>query len=110
MDREFIERLLAPEYRLTFANDPRAPRVISREEWFAALDKMSFGTYEISTSKELIFGNVGVLSMHVRFDNWRFDGNLLPSEYIVTDVFVLRDERWQVVNRISESVGDAPAF
>ena len=109
-DRDCLESLLAAEFRLTFANDVRAPRAISREEWFVALGRMSFGSYEITDSEEVVFGNTGVLDMHVRFDEWRFDGDLLPAEYVVTDVFVRRDGRWQVVNRISESVGDAPNF
>jgi ketosteroid isomerase-like protein len=110
MDREALEDLLAPEFRLSFVNDPRAPRTAPREEWFAMLGRMSFGEYEVLCSQEVLFGEVGVLHMHVRFEDWRLDGNLLPSDYRVTDVFVRRGGKWLVVNRISEPAGKAPEF
>ena len=106
-DRDFLENLLAAEFRLTFANDVRVPRAISREEWFVALDRMTFGSYEITSSEEISFANTGVLDMHVRFDGWHLNGRLRSAEEVVTDVFVRRDGRWQVVSRISESVGEA---
>jgi hypothetical protein len=109
-DRSVLEELLAPEFRLSFVRDPRAPRTVSREEWFAMLERMSFGGYEITSSEESIFGNVGVIHLNVRFDEWRLDGNLLPAEYRITDVFVRRTIEWQVVNRLSQPIADAPVF
>ena len=109
-DREALELLLAPEFRLSFSKDPRAPRVLSREEWFENLEKMTFEGAVILEFQESLLGNVGFLHMRVRFDGWRFEGNLLPALYIVTDVFVKRDGRWQVTNRISESLEGVPGF
>jgi hypothetical protein len=109
-DLPVLEELLAPEYRLTFAADPRAPRAISRGEWFAALEKMSFGEYSFSEVNEVDYGNRGVVHMRARFHDWIFDGTLLPVEYVLTDVFVKRQGRWQVINRISEGVDGSPNF
>lgn len=109
-DLEFLESLLAPDFRLSFADDPRAPLTFSREQWFDRLKLMSFGTLSISTSQESVFANVGVVQMRARFEDWRFEGTLLPAEYDLTDVFVRRDGRWQVVNRISEGVSGSPTF
>jgi hypothetical protein len=110
LDREALKRLLAPEFRLSFSVDPRAPRVISREEWFENLDKMSFSGADILDFEEVFLGNVGVFQMRARFNDWRFEGNLLPALYTVTDVFVHRKGRWQVINRISESLEGVPNF
>lgn len=110
IDHPALESLLAQEFRLSFITDPRAPRTVSREDWFAMLDRMSFKGYEILDWREELFGNVGVIHIHVRFDEWLLDGNLLPPEYFVTDVFIKRDGRWQVINRISEPAGEAPEF
>lgn len=49
--------------------------------------------------------------MRARFHDWTFDGVTLPIEYLVTDVFVHRDGRRQVVSRVSDVVGEtAPHF
>ena len=109
-NQTFLESLLAAEFRLSFVDDVRAPKTFSREDWFANLGRMTFGEYEIYDSQEVIFGKVGFLHMNVRFDDWTFDGNLLPAEYTVTDVFVFRDGRWQVTNRISEPKSESPKF
>ena len=110
LDVSYLERLLAAEFRLSFVTDPRAPRTMPREEWLATLPRMSFGPYEIFRSQEVKFGNVGVIHFACRFTEWRLDGNPLPPDYSITDVFIKRDGRWQVVNRISEPAGDAPEF
>ena len=110
LDRNTLEDLLSAEFRLSFVEDPRAPRTVSREEWFAMLDRMSFDSYEILSSEESCFGNVAVVHMHVRFNGWRLDGNLLPAEYKVTDIFIHRNGRWQCINRISEPAGESPKF
>ena len=109
-DHRFLESLLASEFRLSFVDDVRAPKTLSRADWFANLDRMTFGDYEIYHSKEVIFGKVGFLHMDVRFDDWTFDGNPLPSDYTVNDIYDYRENRWQVTNRISEPKGESPKF
>lgn len=103
-DRNFLQNLIAVEFRLSFSSDPRAPGVITREAWFSALDRMSFGACELTNVESFDFGNTGVVKMQAKFKDWRIDGTLLAEDYFVTDVFVKRDGCWQVVNRISESV------
>ncbi len=109
-DRVFLDSLLAAEFRLSFVDDERAPLTFSRESWFENLKRMTFGAFTMYESQEEIFGKVGVIHLKVRFDDWAIDGNLLPAEYTITDVFVHRDGRWQVINRISEPLGESPKF
>jgi ketosteroid isomerase-like protein len=109
-DRETLERLLAPEFRLSFVTDPRAPDVISRESWFSTLDRMTFASFEIHSTKAVVFDDVAVIHAHLSLHGWRFDGNLLPSEYKVTDVCVRREGAWKVVQRISAPTAEAPEF
>jgi hypothetical protein len=110
LETDFLDRILAAEFRLSFVSDPRAPRTVPREEWFGMLPRMSLGSCEILASKAVSFGNVGVIHLAARFEEWRLDGNLLPSDYSITDVCIKRDGRWQVINRISEPAGEAPEF
>ena len=109
-DRSFLESFIAAEFRLSFVDDVRAPGTFGREDWFSNLGRMTFGAFTVYESKEVIFGKVGVIHLNVRFDDWTFDGNLLPAEYTITDVFVYRDGRWQVTNRISEPLAESPKF
>jgi hypothetical protein len=109
-DRSFLESLLAAEFRLSFVDDERSPNTFSRESWFGHLDRMTFGESTIFEPKEIIFGKVGVIRFNTSFADWTIDGHLLPSEYSVTDVFVYRDSRWQVTNRISEPWAESPKF
>ncbi len=109
-DRDTLERLLAPEFRLSFVTDPRAPGAISREAWFEALKQMTFDSFEIHSTKAVVFDEVGVIHAHLSLYGWRFNGSLLPSEYKVTDICVRRDGVWKVVQRISAPTAEAPDF
>ena len=110
MDKGALEEILAPEFRLSFVTDPRAPQTIDRSAWFEMLDRMSFGAYAILDSKEVEFGEVAAIHARVSFADWKLDGRLLPSEFQVSDVFVRRDGRWRCINRISQPVSLAPDF
>jgi hypothetical protein len=110
MDRLTLDEILAPEFRLSFVTDPRAPKTVPREAWFSMLDRMSFGKYEILDHREVYFGEVGIISAHVVFHDWRLDGETLPSEFRITDVYIRREGRWQCANRISEPATLAPDF
>ena len=109
-DQDFLNSLLAEEFRLSFVDDVRAPMTFSRESWFENLKRMTFGAFTVYESQEVIFGKVGVIHLKVRFDDWAIDGRLLPSEYKITDIYVHRDGRWQVTNRVSEPLHDSPKF
>jgi len=110
MDKGALEEILAPEFRLSFVTDPRAPKTLDRSAWFEMLDRMSFGAYEILSSKEVEFGEVAAIHARVSFADWTLDGRPLPSEFQVTDVFVRRDGQWLCINRISEPVSQSPDF
>jgi ketosteroid isomerase-like protein len=93
-DRERLESIVAREFTLVGRTGPR-----SREEW---LDEWS-AAYEIADWRyeeiEIeVYGNTAVLSSRYS-QTARHDGADVSGSYLVTDVWVRRDGRWQVVRR-----------
>lgn len=109
-ERNVLDGLLAAEFRLSFVTGARAPGTVERAGWFANLERMSFGKFELSDPREERFGNVGVIHLEACFNDWLLDGQLLSPRYRITDVWIRRDGMWQVINRISEPLGEEPRF
>jgi ketosteroid isomerase-like protein len=93
-DRAGLDSIVAREFTLVGRSDGR-----SREDW---LDEWS-GSYEIDDWRyeEIeveLYGNTAVLSSRYS-QTARHDGDDRSGSYLVTDVWVRRDGRWQVVRR-----------
>jgi ketosteroid isomerase-like protein len=93
-DRERLESIVAREFSLVGRSDEK-----SREEW---LDEWS-GSYVIDEWRyeEIeveLYGNTAVLSSRYS-QTARHDDADRSGSYLVTDVWVRRDGRWQVVRR-----------
>ncbi len=103
-----LEGILAAEFRLTFVESsdrPGKPEV-TREQWLENLKQMTFGPVEMRGMRVTMQGErVAAVRMRMTLEEWKFGDSLIPPEYDLTDVWVHRDGRWQVVNRISEPVG-----
>lgn len=113
-DLERLDALLAAEYRLTFVDawpgpaDAEKPEV-DRARWLENTRGMSFGLIEMHDLKVMPLGNnVAIARLRMVLNDWRMGDEKLPSTYDVTDVWVRRDGRWQVVNRISEPLAPLP--
>ena len=89
-DAAFIDRVLADEFIVTYDNGVRADRTIELD-----LAKTANENIESSTMDEFIvkeFGNTAVVWFTLHLD------------YRFTDVFVLRDGRWQCVSSQSTKI------
>ena len=71
---------------------------------------MSFGKTEFLSIVPHVFQSVGLTQIQALFHDWALDGKPLPPEYRITDDWVWREGRWQVVSRVSEPAHDGPAF
>jgi ketosteroid isomerase-like protein len=99
-DRELLERLLAAEFTLN-----GAAGVLDREAFLDA----AAGPYEIDefSYDEIdpeVYGNTAVCVSRYR-QVARLDGRDLSGELHVTDVWVRRDGRWQIVRRHASPAG-----
>jgi ketosteroid isomerase-like protein len=104
-DAAFIDRILADEFIVTYDNGVRADRKVELE-----LAKSLNENIESSTLDEFIvkeFGNTAVVWFTLHLVG-PINGQRVQNDYRFTDVFVLRDGRWQCVSSQSTHVDRAP--
>ena len=104
-DAAFIDRILADEFIVTYDNGVRADRKVELE-----LAKSLNENIESSSLDEFIvkeFGNTAVVWFTLHLVG-PINGQRVQNDYRFTDVFVLRDGRWQCVSSQSTHVDRAP--
>lgn len=105
LDYEHLDEILAPEFTLTSA---RSDRLVDRAEWLRLLDQVRATSFEYSDFFVQVFGDAAVVKSRltqvatVGDQPWN-------ATFMLTDVWVRRDGRWQVVARHS-STPPAKAF
>ena len=99
-DASALEQIVAQEFRLSRSARPAAPR----DRWFANLATMSADSYDVSNFDVHSWGEAAVVHAHHTIRNWKTGDRVNPSEYDVTDLWVKRDGRWQIVQRISNVI------
>jgi ketosteroid isomerase-like protein len=104
-DAAFIDRILADEFIVTYDNGVRADRTVE-----LMLAKTANENIESSTLDEFIvkeFGNTAVVWFTLHLVG-PINGERVQNDYRFTDVFVLRDGRWQCVSSQSTRVDRKP--
>ena len=104
-DAAFIDRILADEFIVTYDNGVRADRKVELE-----LAKSLNENIESSSLDEFIvkeFGNTAIVWFTLHLVG-PINGQRAQNDYRFTDVFVLRDGRWQCVSSQSTHVDRAP--
>ena len=104
-DAAFIDRILADEFIVTYDNGVRADRNVELE-----LAKSLNENIESSSLDEFIvkeFGNTAIVWFTLRLIG-PINGQRVQNDYRFTDVFVLRDGRWQCVSSQSTHVDRGP--
>ncbi len=98
-DRVRLEQILAPEFTLTSA---RTDRLVDRAEWLSLLDTVRNESFEYSDFRIDVFGDAAVvrskLSQVATVGEQRWD-----ATFALTDVWIRRGGRWQVVARHSST-------
>ena len=105
LDMPAIEAILAPEFALTSA---RTDQIVPRADWMASLARVRNESFAYSDFRIDVFGDAAVvrskLTQAATVAGERWDGT-----FVLTDVWIRRDGRWQVVARHS-STPPAKAF
>ena len=99
-DQAFIDRILAEEFVATYDNGVRGDRNLELK--LALIDE----NVESSTMDEFIikeYGNTAVVWFTLHLVG-PVNGQRVQNDYRFTDVFVLRDGRWQCVSTQSTKV------
>ena len=105
LDYDRLEELLAPEFTLTSA---RSDWLVDRAEWLRLLDQVRNESFEYSDFLVRVFGDAAVVKSRLS-QVARVGDQPWNETFMLTDVWVRRDGRWQVVARHS-STPPAKAF
>jgi len=104
-DREALEAILAPEFTLTSA---RTDQIADRATWLGMLDRVKNESFEYSDFRIDVFGDAAVVKSRLS-QVARVDDEPWNATFMLTDVWIRRGGRWQVVARHS-STPPAKAF
>ena len=101
-DKAKLENLMAPEYVLRFW-DGNAPDV-ARAAWLDNLmNHMKVDRWEQKSVSAHVYGNTGIVTSKYSWAGTMRD-TAFDSKGYITDVWILRDKRWQVVSRTSGAI------
>lgn len=104
-DREVLEAILAPEFTLTSA---RTDQIADRATWLGMLDRVKNESFEYTDFRIDVFGDAAVVRSRMN-QVARVDDQPWDATFMLTDVWIRRHGRWQVVARHS-STPPAKAF
>ena len=94
-DRTVCERILADDFLLTSARGVLMPK----DEWLdAAMGPFSCEEFEWEEIRVRPFGDVAIVHAKAR-QRASVSGQDWSGLFLLTDVWVRRDERWQIVSR-----------
>lgn len=98
-DFDALETLLAPEFRLVGVRSTGS-QDMTRDAWFHGAREMVFHQFEAKTLAVEVYGDAAIASVG---GYWRLDwgSRRIDERFLVTDVWIRRDGRWQVVRRHS---------
>jgi len=102
-DKVAADRILADEFRLTGPELQRLStgRATTKDVWLETLQFIDARSFDFSDAQITLYGRAAVVFVRATLD-WSIQGRPLPSNYMLTDLWVNRDGRWQVVTRVSE--------
>ena len=97
-DLVLLDSFLAGEFVYTASNHGRR----NRQEWLDSIADYQFSQLQLLETNVTSFGDVAVVHARIRQDA-TLAGQVRVGVFLITDVWVKRDGRWQVVSRTSVS-------
>ena len=95
-DTTAVDAILAEEFTLTST----LPRAFDKQRYLADLPSVTTQAFHFYDSVVQVYGEVAVVKTHLHWDA-TFEGRPWQGDFNITDVWVRRDGRWQVVTRHS---------
>ena len=97
-DRATLEAFMAPEFRLTSA---RSDQWIDRDRWLElALAEVEMISFTVDEMETVLIDDAAVVWSRIS-QQAKVGGEDWSDRFMLTDVWVRRDDRWQVVARHS---------
>jgi hypothetical protein len=93
--------MLAPEYKLVIGIEGQSLQVIPRELWLSALPRYVIHGHEIRDMHVSIWNELAVVTLAITQAAEPLNGRDISGNFLITDVWVLRNEKWLVAERHS---------
>ena len=107
-DFAFIERIVAPEYRLVVAHPDGSVAIIRRKEWMKNSRDWTHQAFAIEVVDVNRAGDTAIVSAQGLWTVTMRPGTApQPIRFFVTDTWVRRLGQWHVVHRYSHRLPDA---
>jgi hypothetical protein len=107
-DFDFIERIVAPEYRLVVASPEGKYDITPRADWMKNARAFRTSAFAVETVDVNRVGSTAVVSAQ---GVWTVSRNVGEApramRFFVTDTWVNRNGQWQVIHRYSHRLPDA---
>jgi len=97
-DEEAVKRFMADDFTLTSAYS--TGDLVTREQFLKNIQSVQQNELTFSDARVKFYGDVAILKARIK-DNYRMNGEDRSGDYLITDVWVKHDGRWQVVTRHS---------
>ena len=92
---------LAPEYRLVIGVEGQSLQVIPRELWLSALPRYVIHGHEITDMHVSVWNDLAVATLAITQAAEPLNGRDISGNFLITDIWVLRNGKWLVAERHS---------
>jgi len=97
-DKDALNRFMADEFTLTSAYS--TGDIITRDEFLKNIQAVKQNELSFYNATVGIYGDVAILKARIK-DSYTMNGEDRSGDYLITDVWVKREGRWQIVTRHS---------
>ncbi len=100
-DADSAASFLAPEYRLIIGVEAQSLQVISRDLWLSVLPRYVIHSHEITDMHVSLWDNLAVVALAITQAAEPLNDRDISGNFLITDIWVLRNEKWLVAERHS---------
>jgi Domain of unknown function (DUF4440) len=100
-DIDSAASFMAPEFRLVIGVEGQSLQVIPRELWLAALPRYVIHGHEITDMHLSIWNDLAVVTLAITQAAEPLNGRDISGNFLITDIWVLRNEKWLIAERHS---------
>jgi hypothetical protein len=100
-DVDSAANILAPEYKLVIGAEGQSLQVIPRELWLSVLPRYVIHSHQITDMHVSLWNDLAVVTLAMTQDAEPMNGRDISGNFLITDIWVLRNEKWLVAERHS---------
>ena len=100
-DVDSAAEFMAPEFRLVIGVEGQSLQVVSRELWLSALPRYVIHNHEIADMHVSVWNDLAVSALAITQNAEPLNDRDSSGNFLITDIWILRNDKWQVAERHS---------